>query len=97
MTGGQALVYDPQEQLDRHLNGQLVSAYRVSTIEAEELRGLLERHVHYTASEACGGAARRLGRRARQLLARRAEGRGGEDRVRGRGHRRGQSGRLREP
>jgi glutamate synthase domain-containing protein 3 len=51
MTGGQALVYDPLEQLDRHINGQLVSAYRVSTIEAEELRGLIERHVHYTASE----------------------------------------------
>jgi glutamate synthase (ferredoxin) len=50
MTGGQAFVYDPLEQIDRHLNGQLVSAYRVSTAEAEQLRGLLERHVHFTGS-----------------------------------------------
>jgi glutamate synthase (ferredoxin) len=50
MTGGQAFVYDPEEKMERHLNGQLVSALRISTAEAEELRGLLERHVHHTGS-----------------------------------------------
>jgi glutamate synthase domain-containing protein 3 len=58
MTGGQAFVYDPEERIDRHLNGQLVSALRLSTAEAAELRELLERHVRHTASA-----------RARALLA----------------------------
>jgi glutamate synthase (ferredoxin) len=54
MTGGQAFVYDPEERLERHLNGQLVSALRLSTAEAGELRGLLERHVRHTGSTRAG-------------------------------------------
>jgi glutamate synthase (ferredoxin) len=51
MTGGQAFVYDPEERLERHLNGQLVHAQRLDSATAEELRGLLERHVGYTGSQ----------------------------------------------
>jgi glutamate synthase (ferredoxin) len=50
MTGGQAFVLDPEETLERRLNNQLVSAYRLSTSEGAELRDVLERHVRYTGS-----------------------------------------------
>jgi glutamate synthase domain-containing protein 3 len=51
MTGGQAFVHDPEEKIERHLNAQLVAALRISTAEADELRGLLERHARFTGSE----------------------------------------------
>jgi glutamate synthase domain-containing protein 2/glutamate synthase domain-containing protein 1/glutamate synthase domain-containing protein 3 len=59
MTGGQAYIHDPEEKLERHLNPQLVSAHRLGTTDAEDLRALLERHLHFTES-----------RRAAELLER---------------------------
>jgi glutamate synthase (ferredoxin) len=50
MTGGQAFIWDPEEKIDRHLNGQLVSAERLEDDEARELRALLERHASLTGS-----------------------------------------------
>jgi glutamate synthase (ferredoxin) len=49
MSGGDAYVYDPADELPLRLNEDLVVASRV-TADAE-LRALLERHVRYTGSE----------------------------------------------
>jgi glutamate synthase domain-containing protein 3 len=50
MTGGQAYVFDPDERMERHLNGQLVAAVRLEDADAATLRELLERHVALTGS-----------------------------------------------
>ncbi len=50
MTGGEAFVYDPEERMERHLNPQLVTAYRPGTDELARLRSLLERHAELTGS-----------------------------------------------
>jgi glutamate synthase (ferredoxin) len=50
MTGGQAFVYDPEHRIGKHLNGQLVTALRLSEDEAAGLRLLVERHLDLTGS-----------------------------------------------
>ncbi len=50
MTGGELFVHGPEEQLERHLNTQLVAAYRPGTDDLERLRALLERHAELTGS-----------------------------------------------
>ena len=50
MTGGELFVYDPEERLERHLNPQLVAAYRPGTDDLARLRELLERHAQLTGS-----------------------------------------------
>jgi glutamate synthase (ferredoxin) len=54
MTGGQAFVWDPEDRLERHLNGQLVAASRLEPAEAAELRALVDRHRELTGSARAG-------------------------------------------
>jgi len=53
MSGGRLFVHDPADVLDMRLNGDLVVARAVSSVD--ELRGLLERHVRYTGSALAEG------------------------------------------
>ena len=55
MTGGEALVHDPDGLLEVRLNDQLVTADRLDAAAAERLRGLLERHRAYTSSPRAAG------------------------------------------
>ncbi len=54
MTGGQALVFDPDGLLSSRLNSQLVDAAKLDDEQATELRFLLERHRELTGSERAG-------------------------------------------
>jgi glutamate synthase (ferredoxin) len=50
MTGGQAYVYGPADDLELALNDDLVLAHEPDPSQLEEVRMLLERHVRYTDS-----------------------------------------------
>ena len=50
MTGGEAYVLDREDELASRLNDELVTAYALDAAALAELRLLLERHVHHTAS-----------------------------------------------
>lgn len=51
MTGGEALVYDPNRALDTRMNPQLVESRRLSDETAGRLRYLVEEHARLTGSE----------------------------------------------
>jgi glutamate synthase domain-containing protein 3 len=53
MSGGRLFVHDPEDVLELRLNGDLVVARAVSSVD--ELRRLLERHVRYTGSALAEG------------------------------------------
>ncbi len=67
MTGGQAYVWDPEERIERHLNGQLVAAHRLEAADAAALRVLLERHAEHTASARATDLLERFDEVARQF------------------------------
>jgi len=50
MTGGEAMIYDPQRTLDTRLNAQLVESRRPSDEAVARLRYLIEEHVRLTGS-----------------------------------------------
>ncbi len=51
MSGGEAYVYDPDDQLGSRLNTQLVAAYEPTDGQLESLKRIVERHSEYTGSE----------------------------------------------
>ncbi len=67
MTGGQAYVYDPEERMERHLNGQLVAATRLEAADLDTLRELLERHLRFTGSTVAAGLLDRWGEAGAQF------------------------------
>ena len=50
MSGGIAYVYDPEDALDARLNRAMVEVLNVDAEHAQELRGMLEKHVEMTDS-----------------------------------------------
>ena len=50
MSGGEAYVYDPEDDLVANLNGQLVAAYTPTSGQLESLRRVIERHAEATGS-----------------------------------------------
>ena len=50
MSGGEAYVYDPEDELVANLNGQLVAAYQPTSGQLESLRRVIERHTEATGS-----------------------------------------------
>ena len=50
MSGGEAYVYDPEDELVANLNRQLVAAYEPTSGQLESLRRVIERHTEATGS-----------------------------------------------
>jgi glutamate synthase domain-containing protein 2/glutamate synthase domain-containing protein 1/glutamate synthase domain-containing protein 3 len=50
MSGGEAYVYDPEDELIENLNPQLVAAYQPTAGQLESLRRVIERHASATGS-----------------------------------------------
>jgi glutamate synthase (ferredoxin) len=65
MSGGEIYVHDPEGALDLRLNGDLVTSLPI--VAADELRGLLERHVQYTRSERCRALLERWSEAVREF------------------------------
>ena len=51
MSGGEAYVYDPEDELATRLNTQLVAAYEPTAGQLESLRRVIARHLDATGSE----------------------------------------------
>jgi glutamate synthase (ferredoxin) len=50
MSGGEAYVFDPDDQLEKNLNTQLVAAYVPAQAQLDSLRRVIERHARATGS-----------------------------------------------